>query len=319
MVSLSLAITAAMSVVFHGGVRGDMLLTGLLCAVIVDRLVNRITGHYRRKLAEVNASLERRVAERTVELESANQRLRDAAIQRASLHDELLARDRMATAGMLAAGVSHEIRSPLSVILIAAEEAIEAFGPGGDPDDGRQLLTDVGDAAQRIATIVRDLSSLARPVDDPLGSVEVAAVVDSAARLASYRFGKGVVLEHASVAAPPVIGNASRLVQVLINLLVNASRASRDGVTNRIRVDTRTTETDVTIAVSDTGTGMSPETQARLFQPFFTTGAATGGTGLGLTICRTLVERMGGSIELRSELGAGTTVELRLRRAHPAA
>lgn len=314
-VTLSVAITAAMSLLFHGRVRGDMVLTGLFCAVIIDRLVNRITGHYRRKLADLNASLERRVVERTAELEAANQRLRDAALQRAALHDELLARDRMATAGMLAAGVSHEIRSPLSVILIAAEEALEAFGPDGDPDDGRQLLTDVTDAAQRIATIVRDLSSLARPVDDPIAPVELAAVIDSAARLASYRFGSGVVLDRASVAAPPVIGNASRLVQVLINLLVNASRASRDRATNRIRIDTRATDTDVTIAVSDTGTGMSAETLGRLFQPFFTTGAATGGTGLGLTICRTLVERMGGSIEVHSELGAGTTVELRLRRA----
>jgi signal transduction histidine kinase len=309
-IALSVAITAAMSLVFHRALRVDMLITGLVCAVIVDQLIRRVTRHYRRQLAIANATLEQRVRDRTDELERANRALREAAAEQVALRDELLARDRMATAGMVAAGVTHEIRSPLAVISICTEE-LQTMVRG---ETERELLRDAGEAADRIATILCDLSSIARPVDDPLGPVDLAAAIDSATRLAAYRFGHGVVLEKLPCAVPAVYGNACRLVQVLLNLLVNASRAT-GGTANTIRIGAETRGDDVVVTVSDTGTGMSPATLARLFQPFFTTGRASGGTGLGLAICRSLVERMGGTIALDSELGVGTTARVTLRRA----
>jgi two-component system NtrC family sensor kinase len=313
-IAMSVGMTAAMSIVFHRAVRPDMLVTGLVCAIVIDRVVNRITGHYRRRLAIAHETLERRVAERTRELELVNQSLRDVAEQRTSLREELMIRDRMATAGMLAAGVSHEIRSPLSVIMIVTEEITELLAGRVEPEV-RQMLADVSDASSRIALILRDLSSIARPVDDPIAPIELQGVIDSAARLASYKLEKGVRLERGRLDVPPVLGNAPRLVQLILNLVVNAARASRLDVENTIRIEAVTTSDDVIVTVSDTGTGMSAETRARLFEPFFTTGGDRGGTGLGLTICRSIVERMGGSIELRSTLGEGTAVEVRLRRA----
>ena len=103
------------------------------------------------------------------------------------------------------------------------------------------------------------------------------------------------------------------LVQLFLNLLVNAARATRHDAPNTIRITGQTEGEAVTLSISDTG--MSAETRARLFEPFFTTGAERGGTGLGLTICRSIAERFGGSIAVSSTLGVGTTVTVTLRRA----
>jgi signal transduction histidine kinase len=303
-VALSCGLTAVMSVMFHRRIQLDMMTTGFVSAVIINHVVGRITRHYRHQLRLAHATLERRVRERTADLER-------ALAEQTALRDELMAKDRMATAGMIAASVSHEIRSPLGVIRIAVDEVQDLIADA----DAHALVTDISDATDRITTILRDLSSIAKPVDDPLSALQLSSVIDTATRLASYRFGKNVTLERGCIEVPPVVGNASRLVQLLMNLLHNAARASRTGARNTIRVNATTRDDHVVLAISDTGSGMSPETQQRLFEPFFTTGRTTGGTGLGLTICKSIVERMGGTIAIASELGAGTTVTVTLRRA----
>jgi signal transduction histidine kinase len=299
-VGLSCGLTAVMSLLFHHEVRVEMMATGFIAAVVINHVVNRATRVYRQQLRIAHATLERRVLERTVELEKTR--------------EELMVRDRMATAGMVAAGVSHEIRSPLGVIRIAVDEVGDML-PASTPPEVRELVMDISAAADRITTILRDLSTVARPVDDPLGPVDLRAAIDSASRLASYRFENGVALERDEVDVPPVLGNTSRLMQLLTNLLHNAARAKRPDAPNTISIATRIDGNRVVLAVSDTGTGMTAETKARLFEPFFTTGRATGGTGLGLTICRSIVERMGGTIAIDSELGVGTTVSVTLRLA----
>jgi signal transduction histidine kinase len=289
-----------MSLLFHRTVRADMMATGFVAAVIINHVVGRVTRVYRQRLRVAHETLEERVRERTAALEAAN--------------TALLTRDRMAAAGMVAAGVSHEIRSPLCVIKIAVEEILEILDTA-PPAQVRDLVSDIGESTESIATILRDLSSIARPVDDPVGPVDLRGVLDSAVRLASYKLGTGMTLERGPSDAPMVSGNAPRLVQLVMNLLHNAARATREGHLNTIRIETTTHPTNVVLAISDTGTGMSKATRERLFEPFFTTGRTTGGTGLGLTICRSIVDRMGGSIAIESELGAGTTVLVTLQRA----
>ena len=313
----SMAMTAVMSQLFNGWVRPDMLVTSAVCAMVLDTVIGRITRHYRRRLAAANEVLEQRVTERTADLAAANASLRAAAAEQAALQDELLARDRLATAGMLAAGVSHEIRSPLTVIMMGIEEVTDRQGPD-TPPDLRAVVTDIGAAAEQIAAVVRDLSSLARPPSEPLGPLTLAPVIATAVRLAGYQLKHGIKVVDGDVTETPVTANASRLVQVVLNLVINAARATRDGVPNTIVIAAEARADTVALRVDDTGSGMSPETLARLFQPFFTTGAERGGTGLGLSICRTIVERMGGTIAVRTVLGQGTTVEIILPRA-PAA
>jgi C4-dicarboxylate-specific signal transduction histidine kinase len=313
-VAMSCGLTAMCSLLFHGTVRPEMMATGFIAAVIINHVITRVTRQYRQQLRDAHATLEQRVRERTAELEQANRALRDAIATQHALRGELAIRDRMATAGMVAAGVSHEIRSPLGVIKIAVDEVQDMLAES-NASEARELVGDIREAADRIATILEDLSSIARPVDDPLGAVDLGATIGSAARLASYRFGNGVALERGPCDVPKVHGNASRLVQVITNLLHNAARAKRPDAPNSIRIGARTEDEHVILEVADTGTGMTPETKARLFEPFFTTGQSTGGTGLGLTICRSIVERMGGSIAIASEHGRGTTVTVTLRRA----
>jgi C4-dicarboxylate-specific signal transduction histidine kinase len=297
-VALSCALTAMMSLIFHHRIRPDMMATGLVAAIIINHVVDRMTRSYRQQLREAHDLLEQRVRERTAELERTR--------------EELMVRDRMATAGMVAAAVSHEIRSPLGVIRIAVDEVKEMIVA---PPEAIEYVRDISDAADRITTILKDLSSIARPVDDPLGPMDLAAALDSASRLASYRFGNGVTLERDRRDVPAVIGNTSRVIQLVTNLLHNAARAKRADAINTIRIATETRDDTVVLHISDTGTGMTEETKRRLFEPFYTTGGLTGGTGLGLTICRSLVERMGGTIAIESVHGAGTTVSVTLRRA----
>jgi signal transduction histidine kinase len=231
------------------------------------------------------------------------------------LQRELMMKDRLATAGTLAAGIAHEIRNPLAALTFAIEGAGEVLS--GEPSpldlaDARAAIADATEATARVAVIVRDLSTLATPVESPMRPVDLRSVVDGASRLAAAQIKGRSKLERGEVDVPPVLGDPSRLVQVVLNLLINAARAGRDDADNTIRVSAHRADDRVELAISDTGIGMDDATRSRLFEPFFTTRRDSGGTGLGLSICKKIVEGAGGSIAIDSAPGRGTTVRIGL-------
>jgi signal transduction histidine kinase/ActR/RegA family two-component response regulator len=246
--------------------------------------------------------------------------------------------EKMAAVGQLAAGVGHEINNPLAYVTanlsFATEMLSELAGTkGGDaaqplPSEVTGTLREVSEAlreaqdgAQRVGRIVRDLRTFARS-DDAIGEqrqvVQVHRIIESALKLASntLKYHARVTQDFRETA--PVMGNEARLVQVFINLLVNAAQAIPPGRAeeNEIRVTTATgADGSVVVEVSDTGQGMSPEVSARLFEPFFTTKPVGQGTGLGLSISRNIIEGLGGSLTFQSTVGKGTTFRVTLPAA----
>lgn len=245
---------------------------------------------------------------------------RDVTEQR-RLQEQLLISERLASVGMLAAGVAHEINNPLMVIsanveLLTArrnDEPVVDSPPEIHTYD--QILVDLEEASRRIRDVVRDLSVFSAPSARESKNIDVRSVLDSSLRMAKteIRHRAKVVCELSG--SPVVWGVESRLGQVFLNLLVNAAHAIpvESAQEHRIRVSLTTgDEGEVTIEVEDTGVGMSHATRDRLFTPFFTTKPLGSGTGLGLAICHRIVTSMGGSIQIESELGTGTLVRVTL-------
>lgn len=304
-VLLSLGITAAMSWLFHREVRADMLVTGLVCAVLVDLAISRITRRYRRALREANQRLEQRVAERTEALTEAYERLEAASSQRLELQEKLSVLDRQATAGAMAAGVCHEINNPLAGLLGNLELARESLD---DPDELTRCIDDALLGAEQVAAVARDLARLSKPVDDPAAPLHLADVVDGALRMTADELRRTVHLDvELPDELPAVLASRSRLTQVLINLLINAAKATDPTRPNHLHVSASTTADRAHLVVRDTGIGMTPEVVERLFEPFFTTRGDRGGTGLGMYVCRQIVEQVGGRIDVDSTPGEGTT------------
>ncbi len=119
------------------------------------------------------------------------------------------------------------------------------------PPEAAAMLADAGEATSSIEVILRDLTSLARPADEPVVPTDLTAAIDTAVRLASYRLGAGVKLERAPIVVPRVHANGSRLVQVFLNLIINAARASRAGRTNHIRIAAETRGERVALSIAD--------------------------------------------------------------------
>ncbi len=248
---------------------------------------------------------------------------RDITGQR-RLQDQLALSDRMASLGMLAAGVAHEINNPLSALLAHLDLGLRQlrFLQTDEPrPEITEIMGDLGDAreaAARIREIARDLRVFSRGDEEEKRPVDLERVLDSSLRLAEneIRHKAQVVTRYGK--APLVLGNESRLGQLFLNLLVNAAHAIPEGQAepSEIRV---TTSTDArgraTATIEDTGCGMPPEVLRRLFTPFFTTKAIGEGTGLGLTICHRIVEAHGGEISVESKIGVGTIFAVALPAA----
>lgn len=274
-----------------------------------------------------DTSVQDTLRERLIEAEHA----RGIADAEAQIHRA----NRLAQVGTMAAGVGHEINNPLTFVLINLESVQEELLPRlraslaargiGDDSDECAILDEVEDqlsdttlGGDRIRRIVSELRILARSSDDAPETVEVAALATSAARMARHNLGPGVRLVRESLADGLVTAVPTKLGQVVINLLTNAAHAVQGRPAPVVRLRTDADETDVYIDVSDNGCGIAPAHLERVFDPFFTTKPVGQGTGLGLAVCRTLVEEMGGRLELESSLNVGTTVHIRLPRSHPA-
>lgn len=237
---------------------------------------------------------------------------RDVTRQK-EMQEQLLLSERLATVGSLTAGLAHEINNPLGALLLNLEMMVDA-----SPQPIEEALADAWEAAKRVRDIVRDVKLFARAADERYGTVDVCALLDSTLRLVvNETRNRARIVKKFALEDCLVQGNESRLGQVFLNLLVNAAHAIPEGATaeNAITLDVLRDVDAVTVSISDTGCGMPREVVARLFTPFFTTKAAGGGSGIGLSISKRIVDAMGGEIEVESVVGKGTTFRVKLPKS----
>jgi signal transduction histidine kinase len=251
--------------------------------------------------------------------------LREAALrgERRKMQEQLLLSDRLASLGLLAASVAHEINNPLASLMANLEFILQPEqGPVPLDPEQEQALRDCHLCAERIRDIIRDIKIFSRPEDKERGALDVHRLLDSSLRMAwNHIFHRARIVKDYA-AHSPVLGSEAPLGQVFLNLLVNAADAIPEGhsTAQEIRVVTRQEGTShVRVEIHDTGMGIPPELCERIFEPFFTTKPVGVGTGLGLAICRRLVSEMGGELSVESEPGRGTVFHLRLPTAHEVA
>ena len=232
------------------------------------------------------------------------------------MRSRLATADRLANLGRIAAGVAHEVNNPAAFVTLALPMVRDRITHGRLPE-ALALLDEAVSAMRHINDVMHEMGDVAR--DRPRALVDLAHAVDGALRMASLEasararivrvFEDGVIAE---VRSP-------RIAQVVLNLVLNAAQAIPPGQPerHRIEVSIRSRDGRALVQVSDSGSGVSPEAAERLFQPFFTTRAQTGGTGLGLWLSRSIVEEEGGTLSWRNrpEGGATFTVELPMWRA----
>jgi two-component system NtrC family sensor kinase len=288
-----------------------------------QRLVRAEAEASEREARRYSAMLEETVHARTTELEASNARLAESLRQLELAQEQLLFADRLATVGRLAAGVGHEINNPLSYILSNLryiQQGLHRVDASSLPDREELLgaAVEAHDGAERVHLIVQSLRTLSRPDDVALGPVELGGVVRGATKIAAQELKDRARLVEDCEGVPAAWGNGPRLGQVLLNLLINAGHAIDPGRVeeNEVRVVARTSgSASVILEVRDTGCGIPPENLERIFEPFFTTKPVGVGTGLGLSVCRNLVSSMGGTLEVESQVGRGTTFRITLPTA----
>jgi signal transduction histidine kinase len=273
-----------------------------------DQLLDRLQAQAE-SLKRWGDSLDAKVAERTAELEQAVADLRAAQSQ-------LVMNEKMAAIGQLTAGVAHEINNPIAVIQGNLDVLRDILGPAAAPVAPEIRL--IHEQVHRIRLIVTKLLQFARPQDyvGYLEPVAPAPLIQDSLVLVGHLLKKGnIAIEQHFDSTRNVLCNRNELQQVLINLMVNAIQAMPDGGVLTLAAedwDEADMPIGLRLAVTDSGPGISDEDRERLFKPFFTAGKP-GGTGLGLWVSQSLVERYGGKITVDSAPARGTRFAVWLR------
>jgi two-component system NtrC family sensor kinase len=227
---------------------------------------------------------------------------------RASLEEQLRLSEKMAAIGLLAAGVAHEVNTPLTGISSFTQMLLDK----ADPDDPKtQLLEKIERQTFRAAKIVNSLLNLARPSDGEAGLVDVNAIIGDVLSLLEHQFrGSRIQVRRDLAPAAPIRGFEYKLQQVFLNLFLNARDAMPKG--GWLSVSSSVAGGIVTVEVADTGSGIPSEHISRIYDPFFTTKTDGRGTGLGLSVTYGIVQEHGGALTCDSAVGQGTRFTLTL-------
>jgi signal transduction histidine kinase/CheY-like chemotaxis protein len=250
------------------------------------------------ELREMRKSLEQKVSERTAKLELTQRELMQAA--------------KLASLGQLVSGVAHEINNPLTsilgfseIILSRPEIRSEMRGP---------LIT-IREHALRLRELVANLNSFARRAPHRTERIDLRTVLARLADLRAYQLRVDNITLHVDQADRPVwvTADSDQLLQVVVNLVINAEHAIREGGGGGdIWLNCKIVESGAVLEVKDNGTGMAPEVREHIFEPFFTTKPPGSGTGLGLSISHGVVQQHGGTIAAESTAGVGTRMCIEL-------
>ncbi len=228
---------------------------------------------------------------------------------RVQLEEQLQISEKMASIGLLAAGVAHEVNTPLTGISSFTQMLLE----GAAPDDPKtQVLEKIERQTFRAAKIVNGLLNLARPAKVDSGPCDINAVVNDVLSLLEHQFRTGSIQVRKELAGVPpvVLGIEHKLQQVFLNLFLNARDAMPKG--GWLTIVTRAERDGAVVEIGDTGSGIPAEQLSRIYDPFFTTKEIGKGTGLGLSITYGIVQEHGGSITCDSQVGQGTRFSIRL-------
>ncbi|MBI4870909.1 MAG: FHA domain-containing protein [Candidatus Riflebacteria bacterium] len=229
--------------------------------------------------------------------------------------EQLVSSEKMSVLGRLSGSIAHELNNPLQVISFASEFLSDDLGAAGGElkrDRWLERLQTISHSTERCIQLVRNLLHYSRRTaqvaPEPL---PIRGPIEQAVQLMHYMVHRKNVALTAEVPTglPLIVGNPSELEQVFINLIKNALDAVEAG--GKIDVSVRREASWLVAEVADTGTGIAPEVLPRVFEELFTTKPPGEGTGLGLSLCKRIVERTGGRIELQSTLGQGTAVTVR--------
>lgn len=233
----------------------------------------------------------------------------DDVSERVKLEEQVLRQERLASLGMLAAGVAHEINTPLTGISSYTQMLLEECAAD---DPRREALEKIELQTNRAAEITSSLLNLARPEETSVERVECGSAIREVVQLFEPQIrGRGIELELDIEDGLPVIsGNKSKLQQVLLNLLMNARDAVASGGT--IKLVGRARNGKIEVLVEDNGIGIAAEDLGRIFDPFFTTKGRGRGTGLGLSITYGIVQEHGGEIHVESQPGEFTRFRVEL-------
>ena len=228
---------------------------------------------------------------------------------RVQLEEQLQISEKMASLGLLAAGVAHEVNTPLTGISSYTQMLLQ----GADADDPTtKVLEKIERQTFRAAKIVNGLLNLARPAQVDSGPVDINGVVNDVLSLLEHQFKTGSIQVRKELASssPIVQGIEYKLQQVFLNLFLNARDAMPKG--GWLSISTKVGTDEATIEVADTGSGIPPDHLSRIYDPFFTTKDIGKGTGLGLSITYGIVQEHGGTITCDSSPGHGTRFTLTL-------
>ena len=230
--------------------------------------------------------------------------------ERRAFEQHIFQSEKLAALGVMAGGIAHELRNPLSVSFSAAQFLRDS------PHDAtfqQECVSKIIDGIQRSSEIIENLLRFARPApSDQVESMNLVALVQETVSVLApqAKIQKIKILEDYPASFLPTSGNASLLQQVVMNLILNAYQAMPAG--GQIKVGVRREAAEAVVQVGDTGCGIPPTNMSRVFDPFFTTQPVGKGTGLGLSICHTIMKQHGGVINVNSVEGQGSTFTVRL-------
>jgi signal transduction histidine kinase len=254
----------------------------------------------------LNLRLEDQVRQRTSELEDALEQLQAA-------QQQVVKQERLSALGMMAGGIAHDFNNALTMMLGYGELLLPWFNKHAPEAKEKNYMTHIVQAAQDATHVVSRLREFYRPAEknEVREPVCLSSLCEQVASFTAPKWKNSGLIEvfTETPEVPKVLGNPAELREVLTNLVFNAVDAMPRGGT--ITVRTRELPDQVRVDIIDTGTGMTAEEKARCLEPFFTTKGAKG-TGLGLAVAYGIIQRHGGSIEIESEKGRGTTFSLLL-------
>ncbi len=231
-----------------------------------------------------------------------------------ALRRQVVELQRVSSLGVLAGGICHELNNALTPVLNYAKLGLR----NPDPEFRRRAFEKILDGAERAAAITGGVLGLARPRADRRSAADLVRLVEEVLLLSGKDLSKNRVrLDVRAEGRPYARVNPAQIQQVLLNLIINARQAMPEGGIVRVRVGLDPSARLAEVSIADTGVGIAPADLRRIFEPFFTTKTGPdetglGGTGLGLSVCREIVEAHKGRLRAESHPGRGTTFTLRL-------